>query len=183
MLKSGERRGSNVKSVMVVLTNEETGTFLTFGSLMQASDFLGRSKQYIRSRMSDGGDVKDTATSFDGTKYKIEIIGVGKRRDHSDAPKKEKKPENQKYAGNKPQQLCFDCARASGFCPWSKNFSPVEGWTAKCTNINNVSGQEVCSYHILCCPLFIKDAPTKEGRLEQRRLLMEELVNERTSGV
>lgn len=176
---------------MVCLTEVETGKFRTFGSLIQASEFIGRSKQYLRSRLFDGGEMKETARGKDGKYYTVKVVGTGRRKDYNTHPRKPKNPENAKYAGCKPSQLCFDCARASGFCSWSKNFTPVEGWTAKPTKINHFKNkcgekifiQDTDSYHVLSCPLFIPDAPTKEGRREQRKILMEELVNERTSSV
>lgn len=66
--------------------------------------------------------------------------------------------------------ICFDCARACGGCPWSEidpetgkvRFEPVPGWTATPTTIKNwhsSDGSTVAeTYHITACPLFTKDS-------------------------
>lgn len=58
--------------------------------------------------------------------------------------------------------ICFDCQRACGQCPWSAHdpatgellFLPVAGWSAKKSEKN---GND--TYHITACPLFIPDEP------------------------
>lgn len=56
------------------------------------------------------------------------------------------------------EQLCWDCQRAVGGCPWSTMGKPVEGWTAQKTKIpNGCSDEYTESYHITACPLFKKD--------------------------
>ena len=37
----------------------------------------------------------------------------------------------------KHDTLCWDCAKATGKCSWSKNFVPVEGWEADPTKVKN----------------------------------------------
>lgn len=46
------------------------------------------------------------------------------------------------------EQLCWSCAKAYAACPWSIDFTPVEGWDAKETGPGK--------YHIYNCPLFVK---------------------------
>ena len=62
--------------------------------------------------------------------------------------------------------ICFDCKRASGRCPWSETdpvtnktrFAPVPGWTAQETmlNLGTSHGKRMWqqTYHITDCPLF-----------------------------
>ncbi len=58
----------------------------------------------------------------------------------------------------KEDQLCWDCQRAIGLCPWSQRGEEVKGWTATKTLIPNGCESEYTeSYKITKCPLFIKD--------------------------
>lgn len=56
--------------------------------------------------------------------------------------------------------ICFDCKKATGKCSWSKNFTPVPGWTAEPVrtvhkDINRTSGIHIIeTYYITACPLF-----------------------------
>ena len=52
-------------------------------------------------------------------------------------------------------QLCWQCQKATGGCPWSDNFKPVEGWVAKPTIIKD-SARDIKTYKIKKCPLFIR---------------------------
>ena len=54
------------------------------------------------------------------------------------------------------EQLCWRCRNACGGCSWSREFKPVEGWDAKPTIING-DGEEIPSFEIKKCPMFIKD--------------------------
>ena len=54
--------------------------------------------------------------------------------------------------------LCWDCAKAVGYCSWSSEFKPVKGWTAEKKEIKVQSGTNVKSYLIYECPLFERDA-------------------------
>ena len=176
--------------ICVKLTEIDTGLFHTFGSMIQASEFLKRSKQYLQTRIkSNEVTENDIAVGYDGTKYRIEICGTGRRKDAGTAVRKpyvRNLTEAQKKRYAKSLQLCSDCARAVGFCSWSKNLTPVEGWTAEDAVISHynkkhgrvVEIREVPSYHVIACSLFVKDAKTKEERRRQRKVLMEELRNE-----
>ncbi len=58
----------------------------------------------------------------------------------------------------KEDQLCWDCQRAIGLCPWSQRGEAIKGWTAEETLIPNGEISEFTkSYKITKCPLFIKD--------------------------
>ena len=55
--------------------------------------------------------------------------------------------------------LCWSCKRATGFCSWSEDFTPVEGWEATPTKVklaarNGNNRLFVDSYLVHKCPLF-----------------------------
>lgn len=53
-------------------------------------------------------------------------------------------------------QLCWTCKNCFGGCAWSREFKPVNGWTAEKTYIP--SNEEYAeSYHIIKCPEYIHD--------------------------
>jgi transcriptional regulator NrdR family protein len=56
--------------------------------------------------------------------------------------------------------LCWDCSRATGFCPWSRDFEPVKGWEAEETILKTFNGTEK-SYEVHKCPLFERDKRSK----------------------
>lgn len=50
-------------------------------------------------------------------------------------------------------ELCFLCDKACGGCSWSRDFTPVAGWTATPTQINPGGAvPPTSSYHIEDCP-------------------------------
>ena len=49
--------------------------------------------------------------------------------------------------------ICWTCANATGKCPWSEDFIPVEGWTA-----TPVHTDDHDSFFVHKCPLYIQDA-------------------------
>ncbi len=56
--------------------------------------------------------------------------------------------------------LCWQCSRATGFCPWSRDFEPVQGWEAVPTLIKGDRkgrNPDIPSYDVKKCPLFIQD--------------------------
>lgn len=60
----------------------------------------------------------------------------------------------------KPETLCFKCSNACGGCSWSKDFVPVEGWTARPTRIEMGKTEKIVeSFHVTACPLFRADEP------------------------
>ena len=54
------------------------------------------------------------------------------------------------------KSLCWKCSRATGFCSWSRDFEPVQGWDAVQTVIKSSDGN-VDSYEVKSCPLFERD--------------------------
>ena len=142
---------------------------------------------YVQVRLGRGDK---PATDFNGNEYTIAIVSVKKV---ASKPKKPKNPDNAKYAGYKDPTLCYRCARAVGFCKWSKNGEAIEGWNAVPTKLKNgqtrngsgevVPESVVDSHHVIYCPMFIEDGKTVEERRAQRKMLMEERKNERSSGM
>ena len=173
----------------ICLEDVKTGKIKTFGSMIRASEFLGRSKQYIQARLTKTSE-PELAEDKDGNRYKLSTYGTGKRRDAHRPRKVRVTKENWQQDGyevknllNHTTQLCTVCARAVGFCNWSRNLDPVDGWEAVPTKIRHMNNKanettsiyETNSYRVVSCPLFIQDAPTAAERKEQRRALMEEL--------
>ena len=60
---------------------------------------------------------------------------------------------------NEGSTLCWTCQRATGFCSWSHDFRPVQGWVATPTIIYTRYGTtpEIESFEVIECPLYIKD--------------------------
>lgn len=56
------------------------------------------------------------------------------------------------------ETLCWHCQKAAGRCSWSKNFTPIEGWTAEPTRVKvNKSSRyvtELDSFDVYECPEF-----------------------------
>ena len=56
--------------------------------------------------------------------------------------------------------LCWRCKNAvpsqNCGCSWSKEFKPVEGWTAERKNLNISHGKAIESYAVIKCPKFEK---------------------------
>ena len=143
------------------LTSKTNGEEFVFSSMLQASDFLQYSKGYIQDRLRrQNTDIMRNKKT--GEEYVFKVLGKGQRRDCN--------PKQQPKGLRKPMQPCAYCARAVGFCPWSKDSTPVEGWDA----VPSSEG----SYQINFCPLFWRDAETPAGRRKQRKILLEELENE-----
>lgn len=121
-----------------ILTNRRTHEEHRFASILDAAEWLDRDTGYLRNAYTNGTSV----CRFDGgDTYNMLILG-----------------EKRKYTGitSKPKQLCFDCRKAVGGCPWSRSFIPIDGWTAEPTIINQCYDKTE-SYQITACPLFVSD--------------------------
>ena len=57
----------------------------------------------------------------------------------------------------KHKSLCWNCDRATGFCPWSREFEPVQGWVANKTIVHQSRKINFESYDVIYCPLFEPD--------------------------
>ena len=172
----------------IILEDVKTGKVRTFGSMIQASEFLGRSKQYIQARLTKTAE-PELAEDMDGDRDRVSTYGTGKRKDAHRPRKVRITKENWQQNGyevknllNHTTQLCTVCARAVGFCSWSRCLEPVEGWEAVPTKIRHMAKHDVAtsiyetnSFRVISCPLFIKDANTAKERQKQRKELLEEL--------
>lgn len=77
----------------------------------------------------------------------------------------------------KEDQLCWDCQRAIGLCPWSQRGEAIKGWTAEKTLIPNGEISEFTeSYKITQCPLFIKDEKRPPAIFEGDRISLKTLA-------
>ena len=56
------------------------------------------------------------------------------------------------------QTLCWNCAKAVGYCPWSQDLEPIPGWTAFPTQKQTHGNTHSSSYLVIECPLFKRDA-------------------------
>lgn len=68
--------------------------------------------------------------------------------------------------GQTSSTLCWHCQNACGHCSWSREFKPVEGWTAVRHDVvvthatkENVNKKPVESYIVRKCPEFVEDQP------------------------
>lgn len=54
--------------------------------------------------------------------------------------------------------LCWDCENATRphVCPWVRDYTPVDGWSASPTHIGGYYSYD--SYIVTECPLFVRDA-------------------------
>ena len=154
----------------VCLTSLKDGERYYFGNMSLVCEFLQRSGSYLQYRKNvlHSSFVKNGNT---GEEFVMRTLGKGKRRDAN--PRAEKRCG---IAAGTKQQLCEKCAKAAGFCSWSHNLTPVEGWEAD--PVPDSRGG-IYSYQILTCPLFEKDAATPEEARLQRERLYEELDDER----
>lgn len=156
----------------ITLVSKLTGQRFDFRTMREANSFLGRGIAYINNMQKCGLDPSDANTGEYFYVIKTKVEGTP----HSGS----------QYKNTQTGQLCTTCARASGFCSWSQELIPVEGWHAKPTMIKHMNnkGDNVeektaytNSYRIYACPLYIQDGKTPLERKIQRMLLMEELEN------
>jgi hypothetical protein len=54
--------------------------------------------------------------------------------------------------------ICIDCEKSGGLCPWSANLKPIDGWTATPLRKRYNDNYIVDGYHVTACPLFEKTA-------------------------
>lgn len=82
--------------------------------------------------------------------------------------------------------ICFDCEKACGRCSWSKDFTPVPGWTA-IEVFRNIDGRYAGpydhffsrTYAITACPLFERTPPRKHVEFEWRSIMIKEGMKRR----
>ena len=64
---------------------------------------------------------------------------------------------------DKRDQLCWSCTKACGQCSWSRELTPVEGWTAEQVVYPGLEVEDDTTYHITACPEFVRD-PRRERK-------------------
>lgn len=77
------------------------------------------------------------------------------------------------------QTLCWICENACGKCSWSKDFTPVDGWKAKPTEIASYTTSKkgirrkvsYSSYHVTECPEFKLLDDVKNNKKEREKWL------------
>ena len=62
------------------------------------------------------------------------------------------------YGAKRKAAICWDCKKAAGFCSWSADGKPVEGWTAEPSVIALQRGEQMRTYCVIECPLFERDS-------------------------
>lgn len=55
--------------------------------------------------------------------------------------------------GSSEYTRCWTCRKACGGCSWSRDGTPIEGWTAE-KNVIPCNGEFAETYHIIKCPLY-----------------------------
>ena len=58
--------------------------------------------------------------------------------------------------GSKDFQKCWTCKKACGGCSWSREFIPIDGWTAEKSIIPH-NREHAETYKIIDCPEYIPD--------------------------
>lgn len=58
------------------------------------------------------------------------------------------------------QTICWTCAKAVIGCDWSREFKPIDGWTAKPTMLKGRENQK--SFRVIECPEYKPDEPKKK---------------------
>ena len=121
------------------LKEVRTKKIVEFEKIKDADDFLGRAHGYTSTRIRKNQNAFSTKT---GKEYLI-IPG-----------KTSKVKISVERRGVQP---CWTCQKASGFCSWSKNLTPINGWVAEKTNIYYSKWDPRPGYAITECPEFIHD--------------------------
>ena len=165
-----------MNKVGICLTSLSTGDSRWFGSLYDATAWLGRSAGYINYCIKHDAIATnyETGEGFKCSReapieHKVKLMPVI----------------HQNITGLNlmsmlQKSICNNCARSVGFCSWSSKLDPVDGWDA--VQSYDTEGMPY-SYCVRKCPLYMADGETEKERKEQRKMLMEELENEGTGSV
>jgi len=131
-----------------ILINVRTQKKRKFDSVGFAELFLGQKPGYISRRVTRGEKIWDYRHR---QAYEAKIMTPQEWETESNAGK------------IRSMQLCWNCKHACGGCSWSRNFTPVEGWTAAPTVINvertrrgKPFVRSIASYDIQSCPQFVR---------------------------
>lgn len=88
-------------------------------------------------------------------KHRISDITVRGILTRAGVPLKRERPAGRNDFAGYGEQLCWRCAKATGKCSWSRNLTPVPGWTAT-TVKRETYLQAADNYYITACPLYEK---------------------------
>lgn len=134
------RQSKRVRSCMLVSLKDNKQYI--FESFRDADAFLNKQHGYTGGKYRAG--IKAVKLYEDGNKEFFDIIaGESHRAYRTTAVVRE--------------QLCWSCANCYGGCSWSREFKPVEGWTAK----RSIKA-DVDTYSIIKCPEYCYDGPEME---------------------
>lgn len=130
-----------------VLINVKTQKRRKFDSVGFADLYLGQKPGYITRRLTRGEKIWDYHHKHS---YEAKLMTPADLEIESQVGK------------SKSRQPCWNCKHACGGCNWSRNFTPVEGWTATATIINMERKRHnkpfistISSYDIQHCPEFV----------------------------
>lgn len=90
-------------------------------------------------------------------------LGDGQHRYEYKAPEKKQDRMALEAVRNSNQTICWGCDNACGGCSWSREFKPVEGWTATRRDLLMTNGTKE-SYIVHECPEFVPDPPLEERK-------------------
>lgn len=71
-------------------------------------------------------------------------------------PLTRERPAPKPHFGGYGEQLCWRCAKATGKCSWSRNLTPVPGWTATVVKRETYWQADDDNFYITACPLYEK---------------------------
>lgn len=132
----------------IKLKSLKTGLVYSFSKQKEVNDFLLRGRSYMYWIIKSG---KPATHSQTGEAFLVKVVSFQKEK---------RKP----TCSQGKFQKCVSCARCYGLCSWSRNYIPVDGWTA--TKSYDADGNHY-SYQIDDCPLYEEDESTAEKRAEQ----------------
>lgn len=61
-------------------------------------------------------------------------------------------------------KLCWTCTKACGLCSWSRDLTPVAGWTAEEVPWADPENGGQMTYHITKCPEYVLDQTALANR-------------------
>lgn len=82
-----------------------------------------------------------------------------------------------KCKGADSLQLCWSCRRTccagDKQCPWAFDGTPVEGWKATPSVVHEYSGDDIKSYKIEACPMYLEDPLYYESTSTRNKKMVE----------
>lgn len=82
-----------------------------------------------------------------------------------------------KCKGVDSMQLCWSCRRTccagEKQCPWAFDGTPVEGWKATPSVVHEYSGEDIKSYKVEACPMYLEDPLYYESTSTRNKKMVE----------